>query len=455
MHRSTSRAAAAAVAALVAVSTAACGGGSSSGSGKSTVTVAYQQFGGSHIQQNFLKGVKAQYEKANPGTTIDLQPIVASEDDYYTKLQLQMRSPRTSPDVVYEDTFLINSDIEAGYLQPLDDKLKSWSDWTQFAETAKGAAKALNGKTYGVPDGTDTRALWYNKAIFAKAGLPADWQPKTWDDVLSAARAIKAADPGVIPLNVYSGKGVGEAASMQGFEMLLYGTGSTLYDSSAKKWVVGSKGFTDALQFVKTVYSEHLAATPEQALDPNWANTASQEMIPKGKIGIELNGSWISQNWQKGGANPWPEWTSTMGTAVMPTQTGQAPGKVSLSGGWTYAIPKNSDNAAKAWDFIKLVTNRENELAFDIAQVQIPVRNDVSSDPKYVSANPTNTFFASLVPITTYRPAYAVYPRISNEIQVATESVMTGSASVEAAAKQYDDQVKSIAGKAVMTASGS
>ena len=124
----------------------------------------------------------------------------------------------------YEDTFLINSDIAAGYLTPLDDRISSWPDWSQFKDTAKTAAQALDGKTYGIPDGTDTRALWFNKKIFAKAGLPTDWQPKSWNDVLTAAQTIKQKVPGVIPLNVYAGTGVGEAASMQGFEMLLYGT---------------------------------------------------------------------------------------------------------------------------------------------------------------------------------------------------------------------------------------
>ncbi len=73
--------------------------------------------------------------------------------------------------------------------------------------------------------------------------------------MLTAARTIKQKVPGVTPMNVYAGNRVGEAATMQGFEMLLYGTGDTLYDASSKKWVVGSKGFTDALNFVKTVYA--------------------------------------------------------------------------------------------------------------------------------------------------------------------------------------------------------
>jgi multiple sugar transport system substrate-binding protein len=82
---------------------------------------------------------------------VKLQPISASENDYYTKLQLSMRSPRTAPDMCYEDTFLINSDISAGYLTALDDRISSWPDWSQFKDTAKTAAQALDGKTYGIP----------------------------------------------------------------------------------------------------------------------------------------------------------------------------------------------------------------------------------------------------------------------------------------------------------------
>jgi multiple sugar transport system substrate-binding protein len=437
------------------VITACSGGGGGSSGDASTVTVTYQQFGGSHVQEQFLTGVKAEFEKANPGVTINLQPITASENDYYTKLQLQMRTPKTSPDVVYEDTFLINSDIEAGYLRPLDDQLGSWPEWNQFTDTAKGAARALDGKTYGVPDGTDTRAIWFNKEIFAKAGLPADWQPKTWDDLLTTARTIKAKVPGVIPFNIYAGKGLGEATSMQGFEMLLYGTGSTLYDNNAKKWVIGSKGFTDSLQFLKTVYDEKLGPTPQQVLDPNWNNNVSQQLTPKGQVAISVDGSWVSHNWLPGDANPWPQWNTVMGNAAMPTREGQAPGKVSMSGGWTWAIPKNAGNPDKAWEFIKLISDRQHQLKWDIDNVQIPVRPDVSGDPTYTAANPTNEFFSSLVPITTYRPAYALYPRVSNEIQVATESVITGTADVATAAKTFDDQVRSIAGDAVMTAAGS
>ena len=134
-------------------------GASASSGGEITgeVKVTFQQFGNSKIQANFLNEWSKKFTAAHSGATVKLQPIVASENDYYTKLQLSMRSPRTAPDMCYEDTFLINSDISAGYLTPLDDRINGWPDWSQFKEAAKGAAKALDGKTYGIPDGTDVR----------------------------------------------------------------------------------------------------------------------------------------------------------------------------------------------------------------------------------------------------------------------------------------------------------
>ena len=429
----------------LALAMTACGG-SGSGSGGGTIKVAYQQFGPGKVMANFLAGVKTTFEKDNPGKKVQLLPIVASENDYYTKLALMLRSPRTTPDVVYEDTFLINSDIKAGYLLPLDKYLKTWAAWTQFEDTAKGAAKASDGKTYGVPDGTDTRALWYNKHVFAKAGLPADWQPKTWADVLAAAGQIKAKVPGATPINVYASKAAGEASSMQGFEMLLYGTPNQLYDAKSGKWVVGSKGFLDALNFIKSVFSNKLGPGAQDATDANLGNTVSQQWLPQDKLGIALDGSWLTNNWLPTGAKPWPQWSTVMGQAAMPTQDGQAPGKVSLSGGWTWAIPAKSKNPALSWKFIEALQTEQNATKYAVNASQIAVRQDVSKTPDYVKANSQDPLFTQVVAVTQYRPAYPAYPQISNQIQVAMESVMSGQQSPVAAQKAYDDAVKGIVG---------
>ncbi|MGI5378314.1 extracellular solute-binding protein [Streptomyces sp. CA-251387] len=441
------------VAALTATALTSCGSGS--GSDPDTLKVSFKQSTDNSIKvmDTYLADIKKQFEKANPGKKVEFVPIKAPDSEYYTKLQQMLRSPKTAPDLVYEDTFLINSDITSGYLKPLDPYLGKWQDWNQFIDTAKAAAKGEDGKTYGVPDGTDTRGLWFSKDIFKKAGLPADWQPKTWDDVLEAARTIKEEVPDVIPLNVYTGKPVGEAATMQTFEMLLYGTGTNaddgtsdpLYDRAAKKWIAGSQGFKDSLAFVETVYKEKLGPDVSDALDPNVMTRVRGEWLPQGKLAIALDGSWLPQDWLPGSGHEWPEWSDELGLAAMPTQNGQAPGKVSMSGGWTWSIPAKAANPDLAFEFIKTMQTKANAQKWYVANSGIAVRKDVASDPSYVNAQPGIKFFTDLVANTHYRPAYPAYPKVSTAIQEAMEGVTTGDMSVDEAAKGYDEELKTAA----------
>jgi multiple sugar transport system substrate-binding protein len=435
----------AALAALTLTGTVACSSGNSGTSSK-TITVAYQKFGAFVQMDDQMKKVKTQFEAAHPGYTVKLLPIEAAENDYYTKLSLMNRSANTAPDVMYEDTFLVNTDIQAGFLAPLDDYLAKWPDWSQFTDASKTAAKALDGKTYGVPMGTDTRALWYNKDLFAKAGLTVPWQPKTWDDVLAAARTIKAKLPGVTPLNVYSGKGAGEGATMQGFEMLLYGTSNTLYDNSANKWVSSSPGFLDSLNFIKTIYGEKLAPDQQDALNPNFGTTVGTDWLPNSKLAINLDGSWMTGNWLTTGTKPWPQWSTVLGLAAMPTQNGEAPGSTSMSGGWVLSVGSHAKDKQAAFDYVSTSLNKENSLAYDVAAGQIAERADVAADPSYLSSSPTLKFFTDLVQVTHFRPAYADYPHISDAIQVAMEAVMTGQLTPEKAMSAFSDQVKSAVG---------
>ncbi|GAA2205359.1 MULTISPECIES: extracellular solute-binding protein [Streptomyces] len=440
--------------ALAATALTACGGGS--GSSPDTVKVSYKQSTDNSVKvmDTYLAGIKKQFEHEHPGKKVEFVPIKAPDAEYYTKLQQMLRSPRTAPDLVYEDTFLINSDITSGYLKPLDPYLAKWPDWKQFIGTAKAAARGQDGKTYGVPDGTDTRGLWFDKRVFRKAGLPLDWQPKTWDDVLAAARTIKRKVPGVIPLNVYTGKPAGERATMQGFQMLLYGTGDgtrdPLYDSGTKKWITGSRGFKDALTFVETVYREKLGPDVADALDPNFNTTVNGELLPKGRLGIALDGSWLPQAWLPGSGHEWPDWSEQLGLAYMPTQHGQAPGKVSMSGGWTWSVPAKAGNPDLAFAFVRTLQTKDNARKWYIANSGIAVRKDVAADPAYSRAQPGIKFFTDLVASTHYRPAFPAYPKVSTAVQEAMEAVTTGDLSVAEAARGYDATVEDVTGGQVV-----
>jgi multiple sugar transport system substrate-binding protein len=428
------------------VTLAACGAGSS-GSDENTLRVAYQTTATFDAMQTLMENVKEQYEAENEGMTVELVPVQAEGNDYYTKLALMNKSASTAPDVMYEDTFKVQADAAAGYLLPLDDYLAEWDEWDQFAEGAKQAGLGGDGQTYGVSLGTDTRGLWYNEQLLEDAGIEVPWAPATWQDVLDAAEAVKESNPDVIPLNVYSGKASGEAASMQGFEMLLYGTDDTLYDAEAQKWVTGSQGFIDSLQFLVDVYQGELGPSLQEALDPNVGTSVTAEWLPGSELAIALDGSWQSSAWVEGGTAEWPEWEDTLGIAAMPTQNGQEPGSTSMSGGWTLAIGAESANPDAAWDLITLAVNQENAKAYDIEAGQIAVRNDVAEDPEYLEANSSFEPFSAFVETTHFRPATADYDQISNAIQVAMEAVMTGQSTPEEAAAAYDEAVIGIVGE--------
>ena len=415
--------------------------------GNKTLKIVYQKTDAFTALDAVMQDAKKEFEAANSGISVELQPIQANDDDYGTKLALAQRSADTAPDVFYEDTFKVRSDVDAGYLLKLDGYLEKWDDWSLFNEAAKAAGRADDGSIYAVPLGTDTRAIWYNKAVLQKAGISLPWQPKTWDDILTTARAVKASDPNVIAFNMYAGKGTGEGTVMQGFYELLYGTDSTLYDENAKKWVVGSQGFTDSLAFLKTLYDEKLAVSPAEALDANVWKKVFGEWFPQGKLAATVEGSYTPSFWQKGGAYEWAGYEQDMGVAMFPTRNGQDPGGVSMSGGWTLAVGAKSKNPDLAFQFLTTALNKKNALAYDINNSQIAVRTDVAAEADYLAANPFVKDVSDLVAVTHYRPATADYPKISTAVQVATESVITGKQSPEDAAAEYDATVRKLVGE--------
>ena len=80
--------------------------GCSSERDSSTLRVAYQQFGSGTTLQQWLTKIIAEFTKKHPGVSVELVPIVAAENDYFTKNELLMSSPRSCPDLVFEDTFI-------------------------------------------------------------------------------------------------------------------------------------------------------------------------------------------------------------------------------------------------------------------------------------------------------------------------------------------------------------
>jgi multiple sugar transport system substrate-binding protein len=410
-----------------------------------TLRVSYQQWGSARIHGAYLQRAAESFALRHPDVTIELVPLVASENDYFTKNELMMSSERTAPDIVYEDTFILKSDIAAGYLRPIDPYVESWPLWDEFYDVAREAVRGPDGSIYAVPAPTDTRALWYNQELFAQAGIPLPWEPRTWDDLLTTFRTLKQQLPDVIPVNIFAGKPQGEKTSMQGVQMLLYGTGSVMYDEASEKWMTGSPGLVDALRFIQTVYAEGLGPDIADALDANISETIYTSWLPEGKIAVALDGSWISQNWGPGKPGEWPQWGQTMAVARMPTQAGQDPGSVTLAGGMSWALPARAQQPDLAWRFLQEMSSADNVTEWTVQDNKLSNRRDVVARPEYLGYSPTVRFFTDLVPGAIYRPALAPYPQISNALQTAADAAMRG-VPPEAAAAEYDRALTEIVG---------
>ncbi len=420
---------------------------SGGGSDAEVIRVVYPEQPPSTVASDIVESVAAEFEADNPGTTVELEPINAVDDDYHTQVSLMQRSESTAPDVVLMDSFQINPQVGAGYLAPLDEYLGEWDDWDrQFPETAQDLAVATDGNTYGIPVTGGSIGLWYDKSLFQDAGLPADWRPETWDDVLSAAEALKAADSDTIPFAAHLTQAQGEATAMQTFEVLLQGTegglDTTLYDNASNEWVTGSDGFTEALGFIEELQSGDLIPSGMQLQDPN-LGTLMGEWFPEDRVGMALTGNWLSAPWKEGGPAPWPEWTEEMGWTAMPTADGSAPGSASIAGGWVWSMASTVSDQDAAFEVLSMLTDAERSLEYCLGTGDMPARDDVIAAPE-MEEDPALQYFYQLQDGSGIRPGVEAYPQVSAAIQAASEAVATGSDSSEKAAEDYDSELGEI-----------
>lgn len=413
-----------------------------------SLTVVFRE---SNFVNAVMESAKAEFEAKHDDVEIIFEPIDASAGDYFTKVALMNQSADTAPDIIYEDGFNVTADASAGYLAPIDEYLSEWDEWDQFSEVIRqNGTSRVDGQVYAVPLGTDTQAIWYHKDVFAQAGLPTEWQPSTWDEVLSAAQAIKDNVPDVVPLNIYSTKANGEAATLRGMLNLISGTPGgleeTLFDEGAQKWVGDSKGFADALSFLQEAHGAGYLPSNGQMQDTSLESIVVEQMAPNGEVGMFIDGSWIWSRWEETGSAPWAEWSETLGLAKLPTQDGEGPGYTTISGGWTLAIGANTPDKELAFDFLTAAASQENGLQYALLAGSIPVREDVLSDPTYLESNPTAEFFADLIEFTHFRPGLEAYPQVSALIQDAMEAVTVGGNDVSSAVDNYADQLERIVG---------
>jgi multiple sugar transport system substrate-binding protein len=444
--------------AVLALSVAACGQSSSGGDGGGTIelSITLNAIAGgknaksaAYIQNWVIPKFEAAQKAKGKDVKVKFIPSGVDDEQYKTKLSLDLKSGKGA-DVMDIDGIWAGEFAEAGYIKPLSEvvgpEADAWEGWSQIPEAVQGLA-TYNGKKVGLPYGTDGRVLYFNKTLMAKAGLPEDWQPKSWQEILDAGGKLKAA--GVpVPIQINAGTAMGEATSMQGVLPLLAGAGGEI--QSGGKWTGASQPLKDALGLYQKIYSQGLG-------DPKLQQEAkgrdkSFAQFAEGKIGILLEGDYF---W-RGVVNPtdgvakMAERDKVVGYAMIPAMDAgkgiRGQDFVSMSGGSIRAINPGSKNPKEAFELLAFTLSPEGLKEETKDNTRITPRTDVNKE--ILAGDPLLTFISEKVlPVTAYRPPVAVYPQVSAALQEATAEVVGGTAP-DAAAAEYQKKLEGLVGGA-------
>lgn len=382
--------------------------------------------------------------------TLTFEPQGVDDEDYKTKVALDLNSGRGA-DVIGIDGTWVGEFAQAGYIKPLDEvasNVEDWDGWDQIDDAVRDSA-AFEDKVYGVPDGTNGRVWYFNKELFRQAGLPEDWQPTSWEDVLDAGRALSSLD-GVVPIQLNAGTAMGEATTMQGLLPILAGTGTEVWTDGT--WLGNTQGLRDALTLYRTIYVDEELGDPVLQQEANGRDASFSEFA-EGRIGMLLEGDYLWRsvlNPAEGvGTAPMENRDEAVGFAMIPAKE---PGAgvngqdfVSYSGAGCQVLNPNAADPDLAWELIEFMASPDAIKKRLENTVSISQRDDVNAE--LLSGDPLLSWIAEeVLPTSLYRPSLAEYPEVSVALQQATLDVVSGTP-VEEAAQTCAETVADIVGE--------
>jgi len=404
------------------------------------------------IEEWVIPEFTKQQKDKGVNVTIEHDGIGVDDADYKAKVALDFGTD-IGGDIVEIDGIWLGEFAQGGQVRPLTDvvggdEVDSWGGWEQIPDAVEALGE-FDGKRYGIPLGTDGRVIFFNKKLFAQAGLPQDWQPTSWEEILQAATALKKL-PGVVPLQLNAGTAMTEATTMQGVLPLLAGTGSEVWADG--KWQGGTDDVTAVLDLYQQVYQGGLG-------DPVLQQEAkgrdkSFEMFAKNKIGILFEGDYLWRGVLAPdiGVAKMADRDTAVGWAKIPART---PGSgvdgqdfVSMSGGSIRVINPKTEFPQQAWELLEFMNSAEATKARLGDSAQITQRDDVNAE--VLTGDPMLSFVAEeVLPITRFRPGLADYPKVSAALQQATADIVAGRDAAEAATAYQAAMVKAVGEDAV------
>lgn len=334
------------------------------------------------------------------------------------------------PDIT--DNFSNNtaSYAEKGMLEPLDEYIKKDNyDLSDFVPAALEGGK-YDGKQYALPINVNFNLLFYNKKLFADAGIAEP--PKTADELL--ADAVKLT-------KVNADKTI-DTLGFPDFPLIYYTTGMSMafggsfISDDGKTLTPDNPGTVEAIKLMQdyrnqfgvgNVVKFNAAAKYMDATDPMFL----------GKQAMRIDGPWFGNTVKNVlkkdldyGVAPLP------GPAGHPELAGG--GEVSSS---TFFIPSNAKNKDGAWAFMSWLMSKEGMTKFNSMFANLPARTSVYDDPALQSIQDFKAFAdAAKSPNLKAFPVFSGQTEYGKLINDEFELAVGGKQTAEEAVKHMKDK---------------
>ncbi|TFD83560.1 extracellular solute-binding protein [Cryobacterium lactosi] len=308
-----------------------------------------------------------------------------------------------SPDLLLVDNPVVSTLAEAGLLT---DTEQTGADTTDIEENILAAGQ-IDGKTYGVPIGANTLALYYNKTVLDAAGVDPS-SITDWASLTSALEKVTAAGKKGI---TFSAIGT-EEGSFQ-FLPWYWGSGADLTELDSDDAVSALTLWTD---WVNKGYA------PNSVIN-NTQTTTWQEFVT-GDYAFAENGTWQLAGIKESGMD--------YGIISIPSKDGGA--APAPTGGEFLTVPVQSDDARyEVSEKIQAcLTSTDNLVATDATLSYVAPTKDAQE--AQVSADPDLEPWVTAVADARGRTSDDLgtdYPKISEQLWKAVQNSLSGSSSPE------------------------
>ena len=363
------------------------------------------------VAEGFKKLFTA-WARKHPDWRIDLNIIGGNMTTAEQARLLEKAKVGEAPDCANVDSFTIPLFIQQGVLQPLD-KYISKAQLNDLFPYVRKVMTGPDGHIYAWWWSTDLRVLYRRTDLVPKA-------PRTWDELIAYAKQAERKDPKVDGYLFNGGRW--EATTFDNLGYFWMQGGKLLAPDGRPVFAQGANGrdLLNVFKFLRRTIDS--GVTPSRVTTFNTydeMSTAAQG----GSVAMFLGGSfqWPTMKEQLG--KEFDKWA----VSELP---GPKPGETATgTGGWSVAaFSQDPEKVAACMDIVRSIyAGPGNSVTGELPTSRRQY------DTLKAFQEPIFDTFRKFLAHAQPRPGLSIYPSLSNELQIATGRVLTGSATPEQA----------------------